>query len=206
VLSAGQQTLQVTFTPTNTTDYTTATASVTLTVNEAAPVIAWATPAAITYGTALSGTQLDASSTVAGTFTYSPAAKTVLSAGAQTLSVTFAPTNTTDYTTATDSVTLTVNKATPTVKLASSASYITSGTSVTFTATLTGSGVKPTGTVTFLDGTTKLGTGTLNGSGVATFATSTLAVGRQSITTSYGGNGNYLTATSTAITVTVTAK
>jgi hypothetical protein len=206
VLSAGQQTLQVTFTPTNTTDYTTATASVTLTVNKAAPVIAWATPAAITYGTALSGTQLDASSTVAGTFTYSPAAKTVLSAGAQTLSVTFAPTNTTDYTTATDSVTLTVNKATPTVKLASSASYITSGTSVTFTATLTGSGVKPTGTVTFLDGTTKLGTGTLNGSGVATFATSTLAVGRQSITISYGGNGNYLTATSTAITVTVTAK
>ena len=206
VLSAGQQTLQVTFTPTNTTDYTTATASVTLTVNEAAPVIAWATPAAITYGTALSGTQLDASSTVAGTFTYSPAAKTVLSAGAQTLSVTFAPTNTTDYTTATDSVTLTVNKATPTVKLASSASYITSGTSVTFTATLTGSGVKPTGTVTFLDGTTKLGTGTLNGSGVATFATTTLAVGKQSITASYGGDGNYITATSTAVTVTVTAK
>jgi hypothetical protein len=77
---------------------------------------------------------------------------------------------------------------------------------VTFTATLTGSGVKPTGTVTFLDGTTKLGTGTLNGSGVATFATSTLAVGRQSITASYGGDGNYITATSTVVTVTVTAK
>jgi hypothetical protein len=99
-----------------------------------------------------------------------------------------------------------VNKATPTVKLTSSASSVTSGTSVTFTATLTGSGVKPTGTVTFLDGTTKLGTGTLNGSGVATFATTTLAVGKQSITASYGGDGNYITATSTAVTVTVTAK
>ena len=206
VLNAGAQTLSVTFTPTNTTDYTTATDTVTLTVNKATPAITWATPKAITYGTALSATQLDASSTVAGTFTYSPATGTVLTAGSQKLSVTFTPTNTTDYTTATDNVTLTVNKATPTVKLASSASYITSGTSVTFTATLTGSGVKPTGTVTFLDGTTKLGTGTLNGSGVATFATSTLAVGRQSITASYGGDGNYITATSTVVTVTVTAK
>jgi hypothetical protein len=206
VLSAGAQTLSVTFAPTNTTNYTNATASVTLTVNKAVPAITWATPAAITYGTALSATQLNASSTVAGTFTYSPATGTVLTAGSQTLSVTFAPTNATNYTTAADSVKLTVNKATPTVKLTSSASSVTSGTSVTFTATLTGSGVKPTGTVTFLDGTTKLGTGTLNGSGVATFATTTLAVGKQSITASYGGDGNYITATSTAVTVTVTAK
>jgi sugar lactone lactonase YvrE len=206
VLNTGAQTLSVTFAPTNTTDYTSATASVTLTVNKATPAITWATPAAITYGTALNATQLDATSIVAGTFTYSPAAGTVLTAGSQTLSVAFAPTNTTDYTAAADSVTLTVNKATPTVKLTASASSVTSGTSVTFTATLTGSGVKPTGTVTFLDGTTKLGAGTLNGSGVATFATSTLAVGKQSITASYGGDGNYLTATSTAITVTVTAK
>jgi hypothetical protein len=173
---------------------------------QATPTITWPTPAAITYGTALSGTQLNASSAVAGTFSYSPATGTVLTAGSQKLSVTFTPTNATNYTTATSSVTLTVNKATPTVKLTSSASSVTSGKSVTFTATLTGSGVKPTGTVTFLDGTTKLGTGTLNGSGVATFATSTLAVGRQSITASYGGDGNYLTATSTAIIVTVTAK
>jgi len=206
VLSAGSQTLSVTFAPTNTTDYTTATDSVTLTVSKAAPTITWATPAAITYGTALSPTQLNANSSVAGTFTYSPATGTVLTAGSQTLSVAFAPTNATDYATAADSVTLTVNKAAPTVKLTSSASSVSSGTSVTFTATLTGRGVKPTGTVTFLDGTTKLGTGTLNGSGVATLATSTLAVGKHSITASYGGDGNYLTATSTAITVTVTAK
>ena len=79
------------------------------------PTISWAAPAAITYGTALSSTQLDATASVAGTFTYSPAAGTVLSAGSQTLSVTFTPTDTTDYNTATDSVTLIVNKATPTV-------------------------------------------------------------------------------------------
>jgi uncharacterized protein YjiK len=112
VLTAGQQTLTVTFTPTNTTAYTTATATVTLTVNQVTPAITWTTPKAITYGTPLTASQLNASSTVAGTFTYSPAAGTTLSAGAQTLTVTFTPTDTTDYTTATDSVPLTVSKAT----------------------------------------------------------------------------------------------
>jgi len=115
VLTAGQQTLTATFTPTDPADYTAATATVTLSVNQAAPAVTWATPAGITYGTPLSATQLSASSTVAGTFTYSPAAGTVLTAGQQTLTVTFAPTDTTDYTTAMASVTLTVNKAAPTI-------------------------------------------------------------------------------------------
>jgi len=115
VLGAGSHTLSVTFTPTDTTDYSTATASVTLVVTQAAPAITWPTPAAIPYGTALSATQLDASSTVAGTFVYSPALGTVLTAGSQTLSVTFTPTDTTDYTTATYAVQLTVNKAVLTV-------------------------------------------------------------------------------------------
>ena len=96
VLTAGSQTLSVTFTPTDSGDYTTATATVTLTVNKTTPAITWATPAAIPYGTALSATQLNASSTVAGTFVYTPAAGTVLTAGSQTLSVTFTPTDSTD--------------------------------------------------------------------------------------------------------------
>ena len=116
VLKAGSQTLSVTFTPTDSTDYATAKATVTLTVDKATPTITWATPAAITYGTALSATQLDASSTVAGTFAYSPAAGTLLKAGTQTLSVTFTPTDSTDYSTAKATVTLAVDKATPTIK------------------------------------------------------------------------------------------
>jgi hypothetical protein len=115
VLAAGTNTLKATFTPSNTADYTTATASVTLTVDKATPTITWATPKAIPYGTALSATQLDATSSVAGKFTYSPASGTVLGAGSQTLTATFTPTNTTDCTTATASVTLTVNKATPAI-------------------------------------------------------------------------------------------
>lgn len=132
VLSAGQQTLTVTFAPTNTTDYTTATASVTLTVNKVAPAITWATPKAITYGTALSATQLNATSTVAGAFAYSPAAGTVLSAGQQTLILTFTPTNTTDYATTTASVTLTVNRVTPAITWPTPKA-ITSGTALSAT-------------------------------------------------------------------------
>ena len=54
--------------------------AITQVVNQATPAITWATPAAITYGTALSATQLNATSTVAGTFTYSPVTGTVLTA------------------------------------------------------------------------------------------------------------------------------
>src|SRR5271154_2683417 len=55
------------------------------------PVITWATPTAIVYGTALSATQLDATANVPGAFVYTPAAGTVLTVGSQNLSVTFTP-------------------------------------------------------------------------------------------------------------------
>ena len=102
-------------TPNDTTDYNNATDSVTLTVTQAAPVITWPTPAAITYGTALSSTQLDATANVPGSFVYTPAAGVVLTAGPRALTATFTPTDGTDYSTASDTITLTVNKATPTI-------------------------------------------------------------------------------------------
>lgn len=108
VLGAGMQTLSVLFTPSNTSNYSSVTASVTLEVNQATPKISWAKPAAITYGTALSDTQLDATASVPGTFSYSPDVDAVLTAGTQTLSVTFTPTDTTDYTTQTATTTITV--------------------------------------------------------------------------------------------------
>ena len=115
VLTAGSHTITATFTPTDTTDYTTATATVMLTVNQASPAITWGAPAAVTYGTTLGATQLDASATIAGSFSYSPAAGTALTAGSHTISATFTPTDTTDYTTATATVTLTVIQGTPTI-------------------------------------------------------------------------------------------
>ena len=126
VLTPGMgQTLSVTFTPTNSTDYATTSDSVTINVAKATPTIAWPSPADITYGTPLSATQLDATSSwteasvtgsVAGTFTYSPAIGTVLSGGAnQTLSVTFTPTDTTNYNTVSATTTINVDKATPAI-------------------------------------------------------------------------------------------
>jgi hypothetical protein len=114
--TAGTQTLSVTFTPTDTSDYNSATATVNLTVAQAAPTITWATPAAISVDTDLSSSQLNATATnssgtaVPGTFTYSPAVGTELTtAGNQTLTATFTPTDTTDYSSATATVTLAVN-------------------------------------------------------------------------------------------------
>ena len=132
VLGAGTQTLSVTFTPTDATDYTTATASVSLIVSQATPSITWSAPSAITFGTALSAAQLNATANVPGTFVYSPAAGTLLGAGTQTLSTTFTPTDTTDYGTASASVMLVVNKATPTITWATP-SAITYGTALSTT-------------------------------------------------------------------------
>ena len=131
VLNAGAaQTLSVTFTPTDAANYTTATATVTINVLKATPTITWATPADITYGTALGATQLNATrARPARSSTRRPPA-TVLNAGAaQTLSVTFTPTDAANYTDATTTVTINVLKATPTITWATPAD-ITYGTAL----------------------------------------------------------------------------
>ena len=79
-------------------NYSSATsATVSVGVTPATPTINWAQPAAITYGTALSTVQLDATLSVAGSCTYSPAFGAVLAAGTQTLTANCTPTNTVDY-------------------------------------------------------------------------------------------------------------
>ena len=100
ILPVGTNTLSVTFTPTDTTNHSTVIKTVPLQVTQAMPVITWSNPASITYGTVLSSAQLNASSSVLGSFVYTPAAGSLPSAGTDTLSVTFTPTDTTNYTTA----------------------------------------------------------------------------------------------------------
>jgi subtilisin-like proprotein convertase family protein len=83
----------------------------------ASPTLTWTNPANITYGTALSGTQLNATATysstnVPGTLTYSSPAGTYLNAGnSQTLSVTFTPNDTNSFLPVTTSVAINVLKA-----------------------------------------------------------------------------------------------
>ena len=97
---------------------------------------------------------------------------------------------------------LTVNKANTSAIVSSLSDPSTSGHSVTFTATVTGTGA--TGTVTFKDGETLLGSGTLS-NGTATYATSTLSVGDHSITAVYDGDANFAGSTSSPVTLTVKA-
>jgi peptidyl-prolyl cis-trans isomerase A (cyclophilin A) len=111
VLPAGNHTLSATFTPTDSGNYTTASGNVTVRVTRATPSLTWSTPAAIAYGTALGASQLNAMPNIAGNLTYTLAAGTVLPAGNHTLSATFTPTDSGNYTTASAHVTLKVNDA-----------------------------------------------------------------------------------------------
>jgi hypothetical protein len=113
-LAPGKHVLHVTFTPEDTSGYTTGQATVELTVVKPTPAIAWPTPAPITYGTELSATQLSATASVPGRFTYTPGEGAILGAGTHTPVVTFVPKDT-SYNTAQAAVQLTVNKADPTV-------------------------------------------------------------------------------------------
>ena len=181
------------------------------------PAIAWAQPAAITYGATLSGvlnaSAVNQSTPVDGTFAYTAApqgggattviAATVLSAGSYTLTAAFTPTDPVSYTSASGSVSLTVAKAAPSVALGSSANEVLAKTAVTFTATVSSPASTPSGSVRFYDGTTLLGSTVTLAQGVAVYTTSSLADGAHSITAVYGGDSNFSSLTSSVVTETV---
>jgi len=102
--------------------------------------------------------------------------------------------------TTSNSVTETIDKATPKVTLTSSSNPGKAGNSVKFTVTVAAvSGVAaPTGSVTFYSGNSSLGTKTLS-SGTADLSTSSLATGTDFITAVYQGDANYAQTTSNAI-------
>jgi len=85
-------------------------------IAKATPVITWNNPADITYGTALGNTQLNATTPVTGTFGYTPAAATVLSAGSnQMLSASFTPNDAANYNSTSKNVSINVLKANQTI-------------------------------------------------------------------------------------------
>ncbi|NBS14273.1 MAG: hypothetical protein EBT57_05620, partial [Verrucomicrobia bacterium] len=110
--SAGTANQSVTFTPTDSASYNPASTTVSVTVNKATPSITWSTPAPISFGTTLSATQLNASSSVAGSFTYNPTNGAVLPAGTNTLTAVFTAADTNNHVSPlTNSVSLVVNAA-----------------------------------------------------------------------------------------------
>jgi hypothetical protein len=91
-------------------------ASDTLVISKATPTINWNNPSDITYGTALSATQLNATASVAGAFVYAPPAGQVLHAGNnQTLHVDFTPTDAVNYNSVSKDVAVNVSQARLTV-------------------------------------------------------------------------------------------
>jgi fibronectin type 3 domain-containing protein len=163
----------------------------TLTITQATPTINWAAPHAITYGTALSATQLNATSSTAGLLTYTPALGAVPNAGSQTLSVVLSPTDGTDYAKASASVQLTVNKAPTTLSLSANPNPAVQGKATLITASVTGSG-QPSGTVIITSGSTTLCKASLGATGTATCSYTPTASGSFAIAASYAGDSNHL--------------
>ncbi len=91
-----------------------------------------------------------------------------------------------------------------TTTLTSNASTAVAGDPVQFIATVHGGGSSvPTGTVTFLEGTTALGSAPVQADGTAVFSTSSLAAGTHAITASYGGDNRFGPSTSAPFTQTI---
>ncbi len=154
-------------------------------IAQATPVITWSDPAEITYGTALSSTQLDATADVPGTFSYTPDSSTLLDAGTgQVLSVDFTPTDSTNYSGATATVHINVGKASQTINFTSAApTNASDGGTYTPTATGGDSGnpiiFGASGACSYDSGT---GLVTMSGTGNCT------------VTADQAGNTNYQTA------------
>ena len=109
----------------------------------------------------------------------------------------------TTYGAATGFASLTVNApVATTTTLSVSATSVDEQQQVTLTATVQGN--SPTGTVTFMNGTTSLGTAPISGNS-ASLTTSFASAGSVSLTASYGGDQNNLASTSSPVTVTIVA-
>jgi MBG domain/Bacterial Ig-like domain (group 3)/Putative Ig domain len=176
------------------------TATGSLVIRQQKPSLQWATPAPINYGTALTAAQLDATSSVAGSFTFNPSAGTVLGGGAnQTLSVTFTPENTVDFSSTTQTVLIAVNQAQAAASISSNANPSFSQSAASFIVTVSSTVGTPTGSVTFLDGKTPLDVSTLS-AGVATATISSLSTGTHSISAVYNGDDNFIGAASGTLT------
>lgn len=116
-----------------------------------------------------------------------------------------------NYTTATSNTdTVSVAKATPTDTLKSSLNPTTVGSAVTYTATLTGFGVTPSGTVTFVDGGSAINScgshGVVNlvgGVAICTVTYSSTSGSPRQITAPYAGDANYNSANSNTVSETL---
>ncbi len=156
----GSPAQSVTFYPDDDEAYNTAISTVAITVNKADPsVTTWPTASAITYGQTLASSTLSGgSATPAGSFAFTTPS-TAPDIGTAAQSVTYTPTDTANYNTAQSTVSVTVNKATPTITTPPTASIIFVGDSLA-DSTLSGGAASVDGTFAFTTPSTTPARGT----------------------------------------------
>ncbi|MCE2804194.1 MAG: DUF4347 domain-containing protein [Gemmataceae bacterium] len=149
--------------------FATDTWTISLNITKLDPIITWSNPANIIYGTALSSTQLNATSNNPenASLAYSPVSGTVLNAGVQNLTATGV--STTNYNAVSKTVSITVLPVVSITGISpdtgtSSTDYLTSSTTPTVSGTVGGTGGAAT-TVDIYEGATKLVTTTANAAG-----------------------------------------
>ena len=173
--------------------------SVIVNVQQAAPGVTWPVPAPISFGTALSAAQLDATASVPGTFVYAPPTGAILGAGTQALSVTFTPSDAINYSPVDQTVSLVVirrrryspNLSSPTSPLARRprpcpdnsppAPSYPAGDSVSVT----------------VDGVSLTGTIDASGHFSVSVSTAALSAGSYTITYAFSGDANFTAVSAT---------
>lgn len=159
-VSAGTTRQTVTFTPDDTTNYNAITTELDVTVAAATPsILTSPTATPIAAGQTLSSSPLNGgAATVDGTFTWENP-NTAPDTGTTTQNFVFTPNDTTNYTSTNGTVSVTVNKATPTVTSPPSASAITFGQSLS-ASTLVDGEASVAGTFTWTNPATEPNAGT----------------------------------------------
>jgi hypothetical protein len=217
VLNLGVATLNVTSLPVGTATLTAAYAgdanfaasasnSLSYTVTAAAPTISFSV-AARTYGSAPFAVSATSNSTgaisyavLSGPATVTGSTVTLTGAGPVVLVASQAASG--NYAAGSQQASFTVSKASAGVALASSVNPVLLQNSVSLSVTVSSTVGSPTGTVTFLDGSTVLGSSAVSG-GAATLSVATLALGAHTMTATYSGDANFLGGTSNTVTETV---
>ncbi len=204
---AGTVTLQANQAATG--NYAAGTLTTTFTVAGKSQTIAFAAPTSpVSFG--VPPVTLSASATSGLPVTFSllsgPASlsgSTLTITGAGTVVVAADQSGNTNYAAATEVThSITVNKIVPVAGLTASPNPALAQSIVTLTATVSSMVSTPTGSVVFSDGATTLGTASLSG-GNATLNISTLVAGTHSITAGYGGDANFSSVSSAAVSETV---